>query len=104
MKAQRRHKTADRHQVVQARLERNPDAMRTRRETVEHPFGTIKMTPPPVRLYAVKTRYRHPSPLIGSHASDVRQNDLTYNRSRHGRLIGLIEFALREELLVTLRG
>src|SRR3977135_4663563 len=28
---------------VQARLDRNPDAMRTRRETVEHPFGTIKM-------------------------------------------------------------
>jgi hypothetical protein len=28
---------------VQARLDRNPDAMRTRRETVEHPFGTLKM-------------------------------------------------------------
>ena len=25
-----------------ARLDANPDAMRTRRETVEHPFGTIK--------------------------------------------------------------
>ena len=24
-------------------LDANPDAMRTRRETVEHPFGTIKM-------------------------------------------------------------
>jgi Transposase DDE domain len=30
-------------EAVQARLDRNPDAMRTRRETVEHPFGTIKM-------------------------------------------------------------
>ena len=29
--------------AVQARLDRNPDAMRTRRETVEHPFGTLKM-------------------------------------------------------------
>jgi transposase len=29
--------------AVQARLDRNPDAMRTRRETVEHPFGTMKM-------------------------------------------------------------
>ena len=27
---------------VQARLDANPDAMRVRRETVEHPFGTIK--------------------------------------------------------------
>ena len=29
-------------EAVQARLDRNPDAMRKRRETVEHPFGTIK--------------------------------------------------------------
>ena len=29
--------------ALQARLDRNPDAMRTRRETVEHPFGTMKM-------------------------------------------------------------
>ena len=29
--------------AVQARLDSNPDAMRTRRETVEHPFGTLKM-------------------------------------------------------------
>jgi hypothetical protein len=29
--------------AVQARLDRNPDAMRIRRETVEHPFGTLKM-------------------------------------------------------------
>jgi transposase len=28
---------------AQERLDRNPDAMRTRREVVEHPFGTIKM-------------------------------------------------------------
>jgi hypothetical protein len=27
---------------VQRRLDANPDAMRTRRETVEHPFGTIR--------------------------------------------------------------
>lgn len=25
------------------RLDKNPNAMRTRRETVEHPFGTLKM-------------------------------------------------------------
>jgi len=28
---------------VQRRLDENPQAMRVRRETVEHPFGTIKM-------------------------------------------------------------
>jgi Transposase DDE domain len=30
-------------EAVQERLDKNPDALRTRRETVEHPFGTIKM-------------------------------------------------------------
>jgi transposase len=30
-------------EAVQARLDKNPEAMRTRRETVEHPFGTLKM-------------------------------------------------------------
>ena len=29
-------------EAVQKRLDQNPQAMRTRRETVEHPFGTIK--------------------------------------------------------------
>ena len=28
---------------MQQRLDKNPDAMRQRRETVEHPFGTLKM-------------------------------------------------------------
>jgi Transposase DDE domain len=30
-------------EAVQQRLDKNPDAMRQRRETVEHPFGTLKM-------------------------------------------------------------
>jgi transposase len=30
-------------EAVQSRLDRNPEAMRQRRETVEHPFGTLKM-------------------------------------------------------------
>jgi len=29
-------------EAVQQRLDENPQAMRDRRETVEHPFGTIK--------------------------------------------------------------
>jgi hypothetical protein len=28
---------------VQRRLDKNPQATRQRRETVEHPFGTLKM-------------------------------------------------------------
>jgi hypothetical protein len=28
--------------AMQARLDRRPDAMRVRRATVEHPFGTLK--------------------------------------------------------------
>src|SRR3989440_8658297 len=41
----RRLVAGERHSVleaVQARLDRNPDKMRLRRQTVEHPFGTIK--------------------------------------------------------------
>jgi hypothetical protein len=30
-------------EAVQARLDKNPDAMRTRRETVEHSYATIKI-------------------------------------------------------------
>jgi hypothetical protein len=30
-------------EAVQRRLDENPQAMRVRRETVEHPFGTLKM-------------------------------------------------------------
>ena len=30
-------------EAVQARLDKNPNAMRVRRETVEHPFDTLKM-------------------------------------------------------------
>jgi transposase len=30
-------------EAAQDRLDRNPNAMRTRRETVEHPYGTLKM-------------------------------------------------------------
>src|SRR5258706_15026770 len=32
-----------RQQQVQTRLDQNPQAMRVRRETVEHPFATLKM-------------------------------------------------------------
>ena len=32
-----------RHPQVQKRLDEHPEKMRQRRETVEHPFGTLKM-------------------------------------------------------------
>ena len=30
-------------EAVQARLDRDPDKMRLRRQTAEHPFGTLKL-------------------------------------------------------------
>jgi hypothetical protein len=30
-------------EAVQARLDQNPEAMRLRRQTAEHPFGTLKV-------------------------------------------------------------
>jgi len=38
-----RWKHEDVLEAVQKRLDRNPNAMRQRRETAEHPFGTLKM-------------------------------------------------------------
>jgi hypothetical protein len=42
--------------AMQARLDRNPDRMRVRRQTVEHPFGTIKswMGPTHFQMKALK--------------------------------------------------
>src|SRR5262249_59962579 len=39
------HTMGTRHllEAVQQRLDKNPQAMRVRRETAEHPFGTLKM-------------------------------------------------------------
>ena len=42
---------------MQERFDKNPGAMRTRRETVEHPFGTIKMWRGRVRRRRSHARY-----------------------------------------------
>lgn len=42
LKRLKRWKREDALDVMQERLERMPDAMKIRRRTVEHPFGTIK--------------------------------------------------------------
>jgi hypothetical protein len=39
---EKRDAVADRLEAVQRRLDEHPEKMRQRRETVEHPFGTIK--------------------------------------------------------------
>jgi transposase len=65
---------------VQKRLDRNPDAMRTRRETVEHPFGTIKM-----RMGATHFLCKTLSKVAAEMALCV----LTYNLTRVLNILGV---------------
>jgi len=65
---------------MQRRLDENPEAMRVRRETVEHPFGTIKMRMgathfPMKRLHNVKT--------------EMALSVLAYNLTRVMNIIGI---------------
>ena len=66
--------------AVQARLDRNPDAMRTRRETVEHPFGTIKM-----RMGATHFLCR----TLPKVATEMALCVLTYNLTRVLNIVGV---------------
>jgi DDE family transposase len=71
-------------QELQRRLDANPDAMRTRRETVEHPFGTIK-----ARMGATHFLMKRLPNVAGEMALHV----LAYNLARHeyhGRLLAAI--------------
>jgi hypothetical protein len=54
-------------ETVQDRLDRNPDKMRVRRQTVEHPFGTIKV------------------------ATEMALHVLAYNMKRVMRILGVGE-------------
>jgi transposase len=67
-------------EAVQARLDRNPDAMRTRRETVEHPFGTIKM-----RMGATHFLMK----TLPKVASEMALCVLTYNLTRVLNIVGV---------------
>jgi DDE family transposase len=69
--------------AVQARLDRNPDAMRTRRETVEHPFGTLKMRMGATH-FLMKTLPRV--------ATEMALNVLAYNLSRVMNIVGIKPF------------
>ena len=66
-------------EAVQRRLERNPQAMRQRRETVEHPFGTIK-----ARMGATHFLMK----TLPRVASEMALHVLTYNLTRVMNIIG----------------
>ena len=66
--------------AVQARLDRNPDAMRTRRETVEHPFGTLKM-----RMGATHFLMK----TLPKVATEMALHVLAYNLTRVMSIVGI---------------
>src|ERR1700693_3271333 len=65
--------------AVQARLDKNPDAMRTRRETVEHPFGTLKM-----RMGATHFLMK----TLPKVATEMALHVLAYNLTRGMNIVG----------------
>jgi len=67
-------------EVVQARLDKNPDAMRTRRETVEHPFGTLKMWMGATH-FLMKT--------LPKVATEMALHVLAYNLTRVMNIVGI---------------
>ena len=66
-------------EAVQRRLDRNPKAMRQRRETVEHPFGTLKM-----RMGATHFLMKR----LPKVASEMALHVLAYNLTRVMNIIG----------------
>jgi transposase len=64
---------------VQRRLDSNPDAMRTRRETVEHPFGTIK-----ARMGATHFLIKR----LRNVAAEMALHVLAYNITRVMNIVG----------------
>lgn len=65
---------------VQRRLDENPQAMRTRRETVEHPFGTIK-----ARMGATHFLMK----TLPRVATEMALHVLAYNLTRVMNIIGI---------------
>lgn len=57
---------------VQRRLDTNPETMRTRRETVEHPSGTIK-----IRIGATRFLIKRLPNVASEMALNVLANNLT---------------------------
>ena len=67
-------------EAAQERLDRNPEAMRTRREVVEHPFGTIKM-----RMGATHFLCK----TLPKVATEMALAVLTYNLTRVMNIVGV---------------
>ena len=65
---------------MQERLDANPNAMRERRETVEHPFGTMKMRMGATH-FLMKTLPRV--------ASEMALHVLAYNLTRVMNIVGV---------------
>jgi len=67
-------------EAVQQRLDANPQAMRARRETVEHPFGTLKM-----RMGATHFLMKR----LRNVATEMALHVLAYNLTRVMNIIGV---------------
>ena len=67
-------------EAVQQRLDANPEAMRQRRETVEHPFGTIK-----ARMGATHFLMK----TLPKVASEMALSVLAYNLTRVMNIVGI---------------
>src|SRR5947199_101016 len=67
-------------EAVQKRLDKNPQAMRQRRETVEHPFGTLKM-----RMGATHFLMKR----LPKVATEMALHVLAYNLTRVMNIIGV---------------
>jgi transposase len=67
-------------EVVQRRLDANPQAMRLRRETVEHPFGTLKM-----RMGATHFLMKR----LPKVATEMALHVLAYNLTRVINIVGV---------------
>jgi hypothetical protein len=67
-------------EAVQRRLDENPHAMRQRRETVEHPFGTIK-----ARMGAT----HFPMKALQRVRTEMALHVLAYNLTRVMNILGI---------------
>ncbi len=69
-------------EAVQARLDRNPDKMRVRRQTVEHPFGTIKS-------WMGSTHFQMKT--LNNVSTEMALHVLAYNMKRVMSILGVAE-------------
>ena len=76
-------------EAVQRRLDKNPQAMRVRRETVEHPFGTLK-----ARMGATHFLMK----TLPKVATEMALCVLTYNLTRVMNIVGV------EKLMEAIKG